>query len=290
MQRIIDIIQLSEQYLRKHHIDKPRFNAEYLLAHVLKKTRLDLYLQYDKPLSRAELDPLRDLLRERKNHKPLQYILGEAEFFSLPFYVDENVMIPRPETEILVEKVLKYVNKFFENRRVTIYDIGTGSGCIAVSLAYNISDCKIYASDIADNILNVAARNAEKNNVESKIIFLKGSYFQPFIENNIEKADIIVSNPPYVSQKDWEMLPEEVKSFEPKVALDGGSDGLQHTRKIVQHAKDCLNRNGFIFLEIGVNQKQNVIELFKSSGGYNILDVLKDYNGIDRVIVGQKAE
>jgi release factor glutamine methyltransferase len=289
MHRVIDIISLSTDYLRKHGVPHPRRNAELLLSEVLGKSRLALYLQHDKPLVEDELRTLRKLLRARAAHKPIQYVLGKTEFYSFPFLIEEGVFIPRPETEILVAEVTDALQSLSRAKEIVIFDVGTGCGCIAVSLAARIERCKVYASDISSQALALARRNAEMNSVSERIIFLEGNLFQPFTAQNVPKADAIVSNPPYVAEEEWESLPEEVRGYEPRESLLAGKGGLDFLRRIVASAHDLLNPGGRLFLEIGHGQIDSVFGFFRERQNYVDITSRKDYNDTERVVSARSS-
>lgn len=261
-----------------------RLNAELLLSDVLGKTRIELYLEYDKPLVERELRTLRKLLKARGAHKPLQYLLGRTEFFSLPFLIAEGVFIPRPETEILAREVINYLGTFPGTREVVVFDVGTGCGCIAVSIAHSVDKCTVYASDISPEAISLATRNAEKNRVAERVIALQGDMFEPFIACGAPKADVIVSNPPYIAEDDWDSLPDEVKCYEPPTSLIAGKEGLDFLRGIIGSAEPFLKPAGGVFLEIGEGQRDAVVHLFDAEQKYVDIRTRCDYNGIERVV------
>jgi release factor glutamine methyltransferase len=284
MHRIIDIISLSAEYLKAHGVAQPRLNAELLLADVLDKSRIELYLDYDKPLTERELSVLRNLLKARATRKPIQYILGKTEFFSLPFLISESVFIPRPETEILVQEVVNSLKGVSGEEEIVVFDVGTGCGCIAVSVAHSIENCRVYASDISSEAVSLARRNAEKNGVAERVILLQGDVFEPFLECGAPKADVMVSNPPYVAEEDWDSLPEEVRCFEPRDSLVAGRGGLDLLRKLTSSAELFLKPGGSIFLEIGEGQKDAVVRSFEAREKFMDIRTRQDYNRIERVV------
>jgi len=211
MLTVLEAIKLSTEYLEKKGIESPRENAELLLAGILNCKRLDLYLSYDRPLDENEKQNYRAFISKRGNFEPLQYILGETEFYGLKFIVNPSVLIPRPETEILVESIIEQ-NKTLHNLK--ILDIGAGSGNIPVSLAKNINECFITSIDISEEALNTARKNAGLNSVSDKIIYIKQNLFDDNVYN-LGEHDIIVSNPPYVEREEMEKLQKEIINFEP---------------------------------------------------------------------------
>lgn len=253
--------------------------AELLFTEVLNCDRMSLYLNPGLHLDAAKRDSISSALQRRLLGEPIQYILGETEFFGLKFRVNPGVFIPRPETEILVETVLKFAT------RLSILDIATGSGCIAISLAKFIPNLEITATDISDKAIEIAESNARLNNVADRVKFAKSDLFAA-LSSNLAAFDMIVSNPPYIPSAQIRNLQSEVK-FEPAMALDGGSDGLDFYRRIISNSPDYLKENGFLIMEMGFNQKEAIKNIFQSSKNFKILKIVKDYNNIDRVIVAQ---
>jgi release factor glutamine methyltransferase len=257
--------------------------AEWLFTEVLSCDRIHLRKNKSLLLGKDKASMIASVLKRRIRGEPLQYILGETEFMGLEFRVASHVLIPRPETEILVETALRIVHssKF---RVQSILDLGTGSGCIAISLAKYLPDTNITATDISESAIEIAKQNAIKNNV--KINFLHSDLFN---NDELRTADyeLIVSNPPYVPTDELAGLQPEI-NYEPKIALDGGRDGMDFYRQIITRAPGCLKKEGFLILEIGYNQYEPVRGLFKKSGSLEITEVVKDYSGIDRVIVTKK--
>lgn len=263
MVRIIDILQLID-----------RHEATVILEFVMQKDRNWILINQNTELSKEEEGRVNEILDQRKNNIPLQYILGKTYFMGLEFKVNENVLIPQPDTEILVEQVLNN-----SNGKETILDLCTGSGCIAISLKKQLINCEITASDISEKALEMAMINAKINNV--KINFKKSNLF----ENFVDKFDIIVSNPPYIATDIISTLSKEVQ-HEPFLALDGGKDGLDFYRRIIKLSRDYLKENGKIFLEIGYDQAEEVRKIFEKNK-YKNIKIIKDYGGNDRVVKGE---
>lgn len=284
MRTLIEILGLSTEYLEKHDIDRARLNSELLIAHVLQTSRLELYLNFDQPLDEGELKKIRELLRQRARRKPTQYILGKTEFFSLPIKVTPDVLIPRPETEILVEKALDCLRGIEAGNDVVVYEVGTGSGCAAIAIARNFPDARVYASDTSAKALEIARANAEMNKVE--IEFISGDLLKAF--DGLEAADVVVSNPPYVSRAQWESLPDEIRLFEPKEALCAGEDGLEHLRRLIVSAGRSLKPGGFLVVEIGDGQADGVQEIFSRTGCYSEVEVHPDLGGTQRVVTSRR--
>ena len=253
-----------------------------LLAHTLSCKRLDLYLSYDRPLNEDEVNIYREFIRRRSKYEPLQYIIGKVEFFGLEFIVNPSVLIPRQETEILVETI---INSFKKEDNLKILDIGVGSGNISVSVAKHLHNSKITATDISEQALATAKNNAEMNSVSEKINFINHNILKDDLN---EEFDIIVSNPPYISEKEFPELKDELKVYEPKSALTDFSDGLNYFKVISSKAKGLLKNNGKIFFEVGQGQSEDVEKILRENNFKEIL-IVKDYLKIDRVISGEKA-
>ena len=264
--------------LKTNNVSEPNLKARLLLQFVLNKTRQEL-LVYDNQIVnlRQEVNYFKGI-NKLINGVPIQHITNSQEFMKMNFYVNDKVLIPRPDTEILVEEVIKLSK---ENKIKNVLDLCTGSGAIAVSLAKYIPNIKVTALDISKDALNVAKINAKRNNVEDKIIFVESDLFKNLKK---EKYDIIVSNPPYIKKEVIKKLDEEVKK-EPHIALDGGEDGLDFYRRIVNEAEEYLKFNGFLCLEIGYDQKDEVIELINREEEYINTYSKKDLFGNDRIIV-----
>ncbi len=277
---IIPVLKKAQGYLSKRGIENPGLTAEILLAHCLDLKRIDLYLNYDRPLNEAELSTYWKLLARRAKHYPLQYLTGKVEFYSLRFLVTEGVFIPRPETEVLVERV----KEALEGEAV-VADIGTGCGVIAISLAKILPLARFYASDISQRALNMAKENATRNGVEGRIIFLQGDLLAPF-KGQEGKLDAIISNPPYIPQEELGNLPEEVRLYEPKAAIDGGKGGMEIQKRIMAEAWLFLKEGGILALEVG--QAERVKSLMQ--GRYSGIEVFPDLHGSERVVMGRKIQ
>ncbi|QQS38165.1 MAG: peptide chain release factor N(5)-glutamine methyltransferase [Ignavibacteriales bacterium] len=281
MLTVLEAIKLSAQYLDSKGIESARINAELLLASVLKCKRLELYLSFDRPLSAEETSMYREFLRRRSIFEPLQYIIGSVEFYGLNFNVNKSVLIPRPETELMVELILE------ENKNksgLKILDIGTGSGNIAVSLAVSSTRFEVKAIDISKGALEVAKQNAIQNKVNDRIDFLL-SDIKNYSDDNL-KYDIIVSNPPYISVQEFPELQKELK-YEPSIALTDEADGLSFYVVICEKARNLLKSGGYLYFEIGQNQDLAVKEIMTSNSFSEII-FRKDYQNINRVIRGIK--
>lgn len=280
MLTVLESLKLSAEYLEKKNIEAPRINAELLLAHVLKCKRLDLYLSFERPLSDEEKNAYRELLKRRGMYEPLQYITGNVEFFGLNLKVNPSVLIPRPETELLVEEVINASDK---DAALNVLDIGTGSGNIALGIAKNLLKSHVTGVDISEEVLSVAKENALLNELSANTAFIKKDMLNDFVFT--EKFDVVVSNPPYVSEKDFQELRPELRLHEPQISLTDKSDGYTFYKKITATAHNYLKPGGKIFFEIGMGQSL-VIKKLLEDNGYSKIEIIKDYAKIDRIIRG----
>ncbi len=283
---ILELLRTSVEYLKSKEIENPRADVEIMLAHVLMLDRMGLYLNFDRPVNAHELNVFRDLLKRRMRREPVQYIVGHKEFWSLDFEVNRHVLIPRWETELLVEEVLSTL-KENDNPPARILDIGTGCGVIAISLAKDIKDKFVYATDISEDALELARKNAKIHNVERYITFLKGHLFEP-LRSKTGFFDVVVCNPPYIPTPDFSQLPPEIRYFEPRIALNGGEDGLKLIRPIISQVSEFLSNDGWLMLEIGQGQSRIVYKLIEDTNKFKSPFVIQDYSGIERVVKVQK--
>ena len=282
MLTILNAVELSSEYLLKKGVDDSRINAEILLAHILKCKRMDLYLKFDQPLKEEEVDEYRKLIKRRGLREPLQYIIGKVEFYGLEFIVNENVLIPRPETELLVEEIITRSDK---NEELKILDVGTGSGNIAIVLSKNLPNANIVSIDISHHTIKIAEQNAILNNINGKLIFQNVDVLDFKVPTD-QKFDIIVSNPPYISINDYSSLEKELLEHEPKIALTDNNDGYSFYESISALSKSWLTDGGKLYFEIGINQVERVKKSMLKNGFENIV-ILKDYSGIERIIFGE---
>ena len=276
---ILETLKWTVDYFKRHGVEHGRPAAEILLAHCLRCERIDLYLRYDQPLLADELKRFKALIQRRVQREPDAYIVGQKEFWSLAFQVTPAVLIPRPETECLVEAALHWHPA---NDTIQVLELGTGSGAISVALAHERSNWRIRASDISADALGVARLNARRMLGANRIIFSEGSWFEPFVDQ-VGFFDLIISNPPYIPSKDLDGLAPEVRQFEPATALDGGADGLSCLGHIINDAPEYLKPGGGLILEIGYDQRSAVEALGHRRGAYQSMKVEKDYCGLDRV-------
>lgn len=280
---IRNILNCTTLDLKRQGFSTPRLDAEVLLSRCLKADRLSLYAHPEKIPAEKDLHEFHGWVARRQGGEPVAYIIGQKEFWSLPFEVNKNVLIPRPETEILVEAILKVYSDMVCNH-LTILEVGTGSGAISVALASELEDARIVATDISREALAVALRNARKNGVEHRISFRWGSLFEPVSE----KFNIIVSNPPYISEKEFDHLPWGVRGFEPKVALLADMEGTAVHRDIIWQGAFHLKEAGRLFVEMGADQKDRIKEIFEESNLYEDVAFIRDYAGVDRVFTAMR--
>ncbi len=281
--KIIDLINTTAQYFKEKKIENPRLNAEQLLAKILNMKRVDLYVAFDQLVAPPELEEYRRLVRRRAAGEPLQYILQQTEFMGLPFKVSPAALIPRPETEILVEQVLELKEETAVENPV-IVDIGTGSGCIAVSLARLWSKSRIWAGDISAEALRLAEENARLNGVNEQIRFEPYDIFQPWPPDFPGQPDIIVSNPPYITREELAGLSAEVRDFEPRFALTDNADGLSFYRRLFQlTAENDAPKCRYLFLEMSGSQPDKIAALAQKQS-FAQVNIINDINNIARVL------
>ena len=281
---IRDIIIKYSKELEKIS-DTPRLDVEIFLQKALGDVdRIYIHLNLNKELTKEQYDEFLGYIKDRINGRPVAYIVGNREFMGLDFFVKEGVLIPRPDTETLVEEIIELCKN--KNEEINIVDIGTGSGAITVSLAKYIENSKITSLDISDIPLEVGKINAVNNGVDNRIEFLKSDVFTA-IKNTEKKFDIIVSNPPYIPKKDIETLHTQVKDYEPYNALEGGEDGLDFYRQITEESVQYLKQGGILAYEVGHDQAEDVSKIMKHHG-YDKIYTKKDIQGIDRVVIGFK--
>lgn len=275
---VLKLLRWTADYFAGRGIDSPRLDAELLLADTLNLDRVGLYVNFERPLSNEELAAFRERVKRRASREPLAYILGMTEFWSLPLKVTPDVLIPRPDTELLVEEALSRLSG-----PARVLDVGTGSGALAVALAHERPACTVTAIDVSAAALAVAAENAGSNGVGERI---------HFVQQDLQKLpagpfDLLVSNPPYVPRGDLATLMPEVRDFEPQLALDGGSDGLDAYRALARQADAVLAPEGWLLVEVGIDQAAAVQELF-AGAGLSAIFASRDLAGIERVVGGRK--
>jgi release factor glutamine methyltransferase len=278
------LLDWTTQYLKEKKAETPRLDAEVLLAHVAGCSRIQLYMRFDEPASDAVRGKYRELVKQRNEGCPVAYLVGYKEFYSLRFAVTPSVLIPRPETEILVMEAIRLAKPMTAPK---ILDIGTGSGAIAIALAKHLPSAKLTATDLSPEALAVARQNAHALSLADRLRFLNGNLFEPVPAD--ERFDLIVSNPPYIGDEEWDALPASVAKFEPKLALDGGAAGLEVIKKLLVEARAKLNPNGYLLIEIGAGQASAVTELFMAEPGWRTISVMPDHAGLPRVVRAQVA-
>jgi len=298
-------LQEATKLLEEVGIERTPLEARLLLAHALQgdlRHPSSLLMDPYRPLEAEVLERFHRLLDRRLHREPIAYILGEKEFWSLPLKVTPAVLIPRPETEVLVEAILGWLRREWPvaggrwlanggdlHRSPVVVDVGTGSGAIALALAVELPYARVYASDLSEEALGVARENAETLELDGRIVFLQGDLFEPLFRLGLEgKVDVIASNPPYIPSGELPRLQPELR-YEPRMALDGGPDGLTLHQRIVAEASCFLKPGGLLALEIGADQAGSVIGLLEERGGYEAVEVVKDYAGHDRVVLARKS-
>lgn len=284
-------------------------SAEMLLSNVLGLTRIELYTQFDKAVDQGELDRLHALTKRAGEDEPIAYLIGKTEFYSIELDITPDCLIPRPETELLVERAIEFLRsrtsqgpqmqygleegqtpEDSEHPTQFVCDLCTGSGCIAVAIAANFANARVIATDICDSALEVAAINVEKHNLSDRIALLHGDLFDPLISQlDTSKFDLIVCNPPYVSALEFDALDKNVKDYEPKIALFAGTDGLDVYRRIIEQADLFLKADAAMMLEIGYAQGPAVKELIEQTNAFAEIAIEKDHHNNDRIITATKA-
>ena len=271
---VADLIKEAQNKFREADIETFELDAKILIAHLLGLSQPEkIIFELDKEISQEVYDRFISLVKRRLNFEPIAYIVGYKHFWKQVYKVDKNVLIPRPETEFIIDLVLKRLQNR-KNEKLRILDLGTGSGCIILSLLNELKNSFGVAVDISDKALDIAKINADNLQLSQRVKFIKSNWFDALSER--EKFDIIVSNPPYIAKDEWQILPKNVKDFEPSIALNDGKDGLESYKIIAQSGKNFLNKGGMIVLEIGYNQK-NLVKIFLKIKGIQ-LNFIKIYN------------
>jgi release factor glutamine methyltransferase len=268
-------------------VDSPRLSAELLIGHVLGLERIQLYTLFDRVVDKPKLAELRAMVKRAGEHEPVAYLVGRCEFYSLPLTITPDCLIPRPETEGLVERCVHFLRN--RERVQHVLDLCTGSGCIAAAIAKNVEDAQVVATDVSDAALKVAAENIEKLKLTEKVQLLCGDLFDPVIEGlDAARFDLIVSNPPYVSEPEYAALDKNVKDYEPAHALLAGADGLDVYKRILEKVDDFLKPDGALMMEIGYAQGPAIRELLEASGVFKTITIEKDFANNDRIAVAAK--
>jgi release factor glutamine methyltransferase len=276
---LLEVLQSTTVYFTKHKIENSRLNAEHLLAHSLGLSRMDLYLEFERSLSDDELKPLRELVRRRGQGEPLQHLLGSVEFCGHTFLIDNRAMVPRPETEELVELLLPAIGD--QKSAISLVDVGTGSGVIALSLAAKFPQAKVHAIDISEDALSLARENAARLGLSNRVQFQKSD----LLENSTERFNLIVANLPYISMQDRHQLAREVL-HDPEVALFAGPGGDELLRKLIEQTPSHLDPGGLLALEIGLGQGEGLREFLRQKN-YHDIELKRDYSGIPRFLLAR---
>jgi release factor glutamine methyltransferase len=277
------VVSWAADDFRRRGIESPRFEAELLLAHALKIDRMRIIIEPARPLDDGELARYRDFIRRRRAGEPVAYIRGEKEFYGRQFHIDKRVLVPRPDTEILVETALRRTTASSMGGRYL--DLCTGSGCVAVSIARERPTCKVFAVDVSQDALAVAVDNAIRLGAIFPMIFLQGDLYDALGPFPGLRFELITANPPYITDADFATLPADVRGFEPRLALTGGPDGLAVLRRVVEGARSRLHPGGVLAVEMGAGQGEGVRALFEQAG-FTEIAVDKDYGGHERVVSG----
>ena len=278
---VLELINFGTKELKQNKIETSRLDSELLLSKILKKNREEILINLDQEDCEKYLTKYKKMLLRRSKHEPIAYITEEKEFWSKIFFITSDALIPRPETELMVEKIIK----IFKNKNISILDIGTGSGCILISLLSELTNSQGVGIDISKKALTIAKKNSEKHRTKNKIKFLNKS-----LESRLyQKFDLVVSNPPYIKSSDYKNLKEDVKKYEPRIALDGGNDGLDLIKKVIYKTKDILKVKGILALEIGNGQFKKVSKILIKKN-FKIEHIIKDYKDNIRCIISTQMD
>ncbi len=285
---VLTLLKKATEFFEEKGISEAKRSAEHLLAHALGQKRIQLYMRFDQPVGGEELEKFRALVRRRLAHEPVQYLVGSTEFYGMEFALNSAVLIPRPETEHLVEAVVDWSRAQEGSTAPLLLDIGTGSGCIAIAIAAQLPDCRITAVDISETALEVARSNAGRHGVGDRIDFLQHDILNGGFADDAS-YDIVVSNPPYVASAEVPALQPEIVAHEPMIAVTDGGDGLTFFRSIAAQAGRLLKPGGLLAVEIGFGQSEDVRHIL-SDAGLTVTNVIEDYSGIERVVMCSRAE
>ncbi len=277
------ILAKTNAYFEEKGVDSPKLSAQLLLAHVLKVERLELFLDPLRPLLDAELDVLRPLVARRGKGEPVAYLLGEREFYGRSFIVSEAVLVPRPETEHLIEEALKRIES---NIPCRFADLGTGSGILAVTAALEYPSSSGVAIDISKEALAVARKNAQQHGVESRLQFMAGDFSD--LKSRFDNFDIVFTNPPYIGEAVMPTLSIEVTAFEPRHALVGGVTGIETPLRVIGEAEKLLSPGGWLFLEMGMDQGKGIASYLSANSAFDSVEIVRDLAGLDRVAIARK--
>lgn len=286
--KLKDVLSESYQFLSRLGIDNPRLEAELMVSHLINVDRLRLILDGEYTIDEEERNKIISCIKRRGDREPLQYISGKVEFYGHQFLVGRGVLIPRPETEFLVEEGVKAASilSVYGKKGLNIVDLCTGSGCLAVALAKEVPYSKVYATDISPLCIETSSENARRLGVFDMIEFFMGDMFEPLRKRlSAGSIDLIVSNPPYISSGDIASLPPEVRDYEPRLALDGGVDGLKLIKRIIDGSIEFLSDKGYLLLEIGAGQAEMIKDFASERSFFESIEFRSDYAGIERVVI-----
>lgn len=279
------LLEWTAAFFTRKQVDPARLSAELLLAHVLKVPRIKLYTDYERPVGENDLAEFRELVRRASEQEPIAYLTGKAHFFNLEFNITRDVLIPRPDTETLVENVLQLARRSSGFEAPRVLDLCSGSGCVAAAIAHHHKNATVVATEISPSAIEVARRNIERLGLADRVTLLLGDLFEPLAQAvDQHPFDLIVSNPPYIATAEVEKLDRSVRDYEPRLALDGGPDGLYIHRRIFREAGARLRGGGRIFLEIAFDQGQAIRALAAEHSQFQQVQILKDHAGNDRVL------
>ena len=283
------LLEWTTPFFARKDVDSPRLSAELLLSHVLGAPRIKLYTDYERVLSDQQLSTYRALVQRAADQEPIAYLTGRAHFFNLEFDVTPDVLIPRPDTETIVENVLQLSRNTAGFEAPRVLDLCTGSGCIAAAIAHHLKAATVIAIDISEKAVAVARRNIEQLKLGDRVAVEQGDLFEPISHMvDAQPFDLILSNPPYIASAKIDRLDHSVKDYEPKIALDGGADGLAITRRILESAPDRLRAGGRVYIEIAYDQAGAALDAAKSHDQLDEVRVLKDNAGNDRVLTARR--
>ncbi|MBE6081827.1 peptide chain release factor N(5)-glutamine methyltransferase [Acidilutibacter cellobiosedens] len=284
---IKDLIRMGIKKLDRRKYSNPPLECVLLLAYLLDVDKTYIYIHNNEEVPSSVEDKYFSLIDERRKGYPIQYILKEKEFMGISFYIEEGVLIPRPDTEVLVQYVLDYIDEKYKEGDIKVVELGTGSGCISLSIAYYNKNVFVYSVDIDKKANAVAEENSRRLKLSDRVKILEGDLFQGIKNMGLKNSvDIIVSNPPYIPEDEIFGLQDEIKKYEPLWALDGGEDGLNYYRRIIPQSKEYLKNRGILVFEMGFDQGRKIKELMEK-GNFRNINILKDLQGLDRVITGE---
>jgi release factor glutamine methyltransferase len=286
MKTVGEALREAETTFIKTGSSTPRLDAEVLLSHCSKINRIHFFTHPEQILDNGTLTDYDEAIKRRQNGEPVSYIIGHKEFWSLPFHVDSDVLIPRPDTEFIVEETLAAMIEQWQDCW-SILEIGTGSGAISIALASEQKNANITATDISERALQVARKNAQRNNVADRISFIQGDMFTSL---KVQRFDMIISNPPYISYRDFPLLPEGIRCYEPHMALIAGNDGTEFHRQLIEEGLSYLKPGGWLIMEMGTGQGKTIQKYFEAAQCYEAINIRHDYAGMERVIKGRRIK